>query len=48
MLPTMTRKAIRITAAGIVVTILAAAALYRTLGYAASVETVPISPSSGR
>ena len=37
----MTRKAIRITAAGIVVTILAAAALYRTLGYAAAVETVP-------
>jgi HlyD family secretion protein len=38
----MTRRAIRITAAGIVVTILAAAALYRTLGYAAAVETVPV------
>ena len=38
----MTRKAIRITAAGIVVAILAAAALYRTLGYAAAVETVPV------
>jgi len=38
----MTRKAIRITAAGIVVTILVALALYRTLGYAPSVETVPV------
>ena len=38
----MTRKAIRITAAGIVVTILVALVLYRTLGYAAAVETVPV------
>jgi multidrug efflux pump subunit AcrA (membrane-fusion protein) len=38
----MTRKAIRITVAGIVVTILAAAALYRVLGYAAAVEAVPV------
>jgi RND family efflux transporter MFP subunit len=37
----MTRKAIRITVAGIVVAILAAAALYRAFGYAAAVETVP-------
>jgi RND family efflux transporter MFP subunit len=42
MLPTMSRKAIRITVAGIVVTILAAAALYRAFGYAAAVETVPV------
>ena len=40
MLPAMTPRAIRITAAGIVVTILIALVLYRTLGYAA-VETVP-------
>jgi RND family efflux transporter MFP subunit len=38
----MSRKAIRITAAGIVVTILVALVLYRTLGYAAAVETVPV------
>ena len=38
----MSRKAIRITVAGIVVTILAAAALYRAFGYAAAVETVPV------
>ena len=38
----MTRKAIRITVAGIVVAILAAAALYRTFGYAAAVETVAL------
>ena len=37
----MTPRAIRITAGGIVVTILVALVLYRTLGYAAAVETVP-------
>jgi HlyD family secretion protein len=41
MLPAMSPRAIRITAAGIVVTILVALVLYRTLGYAAAVETVP-------
>jgi RND family efflux transporter MFP subunit len=42
MLPAMTSRAIRITAAGIVVTILVALVLYRMLGYAAAVETVPV------
>jgi HlyD family secretion protein len=38
----MTRKAIRITVAGIAVAVLAALALYRAFGYAAAVETVPV------
>src|SRR5512134_1296792 len=38
----MTRKAIRITVAGIAVAVLAALALYRAFGYAAAVETVRV------
>ena len=44
----MTRKAIRIAVAGIVAAILAGAALYRTLGYAAAVEAVPAAEGAVR